>query len=241
MAKVEWEDYWSTYRNIPVKQKEDLFYQVGKTIGGKPITEDTFALIVNTIVHNLELNKKDLVLDLCCGNGLITLELSKQVDRVIGIDFSQHLIESARAHQGADNIMYLFGDIVKVLDNQLTTIKADVIKITMNEALAYFDNDTAFALLKRLKQLCEDTDVKLDMFITGIPSDELKWNFYNTPERKEKYLQNESEGSNGGIGKWWKKEEIETICNKLDLSCEFKNQDPRLSNYRIDAHIRCKK
>ena len=62
--KKNWKAFWQNYRNIAIKSKDDLLYQVGKTIDGKVISEEQFDLDVKEIVDRLELNKKDIVLDL---------------------------------------------------------------------------------------------------------------------------------------------------------------------------------
>jgi methylase of polypeptide subunit release factors len=52
---------------------------VGKTVNGQEIPESQVGLIVENIANVLRLNAKDSVIDLCCGNGLITRQLAPLV------------------------------------------------------------------------------------------------------------------------------------------------------------------
>lgn len=107
----DWKSFWQNYRNIEIKSKDDLLYQVGKTVEGKVIAKEQFDLDVAEIVNLLELNKNDVVLDLCCGNGLLCFGLSEIVNHIIGVDFSETYINNAKTHNSEINIKYFMLDI----------------------------------------------------------------------------------------------------------------------------------
>ena len=71
-----WERYWTTYPKT--LSKKDYMKQVQKVFRGHPIPEWKFKIIVSEICHRLKLEEEDILLDLCCGNGLITKELAKK-------------------------------------------------------------------------------------------------------------------------------------------------------------------
>lgn len=52
------------------------------------------------------------VLDVGCGEGTLTRELSSEVRHVTAIDLDVSTIERARRHNGAENIDYLVGDFL---------------------------------------------------------------------------------------------------------------------------------
>jgi hypothetical protein len=62
----------------------------------------------------------------------------------------------------------------------------------------------------------------------------LKWNFYNTEERKAAYLESIQEGdfSGKGIGYWWKKKEFESLAQQLNLTYVIEDQEKHISTYR---------
>lgn len=89
--KIDLREARNSYRKVDVRSRADLFFQVGKTIGGKKIPETVFDLIVAEINRYLDIGKDDVLYDLCCDNGSVTYELSRHVTRIIGMDFPEHL------------------------------------------------------------------------------------------------------------------------------------------------------
>jgi len=83
------------------------------TIGGQEVDDRQVELRVDSIVKNLRLASQDVLLDLCCGNGLLTKKISKYVSHIYAIDFSEGLISIAKAKNNSDNITYIIGDITK--------------------------------------------------------------------------------------------------------------------------------
>ena len=109
-------------------------------------------------------------------------------------------------------------------------------KYLMNFSLGYFVMED---LEKMLKYIILISAKKFCFLLTETPDDSLKWNFYNTEERKNKYYENiaNDDTSNAGIGKWWNRNEIISICEALNLKCEFYSPDLQLSNYKMDIMI----
>lgn len=67
----------------------------------------------------LNLQSTDRVLDLCCGTGAVTRCLAKAVPQghVVGVDFSEGMLEPARSHppeRGAGMIEYIQSDVLSV-------------------------------------------------------------------------------------------------------------------------------
>ncbi len=228
--KENWEEFWADYRNVPATESDHLFYQVGKTVGGEPISLEIFEYFIRDIISNLKLKQTDALLEMCCGNGLLTQPLASKVKQVYAFDFTQHLIETAQVRCNADNINYKVADAKK---DFLSEFGIEIVpqKILMNDSLGYFDS----AELKQvISKVLQD---ELKVYITGIPSDRLKWNFYNTPERKTRYeeLQMSGQSYNDGMGKWWLDEELYNIADEFDLKLTLSNQPSYISNYRMNA------
>ena len=56
------------------------------------------------------IKKKDKVLDIGCGNGILTFDLSKKAKKVVGIDIQAEKIKEAKKKFNCDNIIYIVGD-----------------------------------------------------------------------------------------------------------------------------------
>ena len=88
------------------------------------------------------------VLDLCCGNGIVTQRTARRAKNVVGVGFSRILLKQAREISSAPNIIYLEGDARKlgsVLDGQ----KFDKAFIIL--AFQYFDVESGRDVLQGIK------------------------------------------------------------------------------------------
>ena len=240
MGKVDWQKFWAGYRKGEIKSEEDLFIEVGKTINEEPMSKAAFDLSVELICRDLELNDRDKLLELCCGNGLMTQRLASGVCEIQAVDFAEHLIAHARRFRSAPNVTYFCAEAasyIAILASERTFIPS---KVLLSDALGYFERDALGEILDTAIRLTEN---KFIFDATGIPCDDLKWNFYNTPERVQRYNQNQelAENANDGIGRWWRREELERLASDRDLSLEIKDQPAELSNFRVDAIFRPRK
>jgi SAM-dependent methyltransferase len=229
----KWFDFWQQYRLVDALNDDDLLYQVGTTVGGKVIAKEKFDAIIDDINRFLQINSNDHILDMCCGNGIITFELSKTAKNVIGIDFSSPLIETAKRFKQNENIRYINLDVTKldILNMNLERFN----KILLYGSLAYFNPSQLRIILNNFTLLNINN---LTFFIGGILDKSRKWGFFNTPKRKIYYLINILLlRKDPGIGRWWSRNEIKKIANECGYKCEFFVERPILhtSHYRIDA------
>lgn len=100
---------------------------------------------VTFIVHNLKPNKKQTILDLCCGHGRHSLELARRKYKVTGLDYSEVLLKRARERAKAENLDINFyqGDArnIKLEKNSFDYV------INMGNSFAYTlkkDDDSKF-------------------------------------------------------------------------------------------------
>lgn len=235
MSDNLWKDFWESYNNIEAEGEDDLYIQVGKTKDQKPISNTVFNDIVDDIVQSLNLEKKDKLLELCCGNGLFTLPLSEKVKFVFAFDFTKKLIDAAKKFKSKNNIEYQVGDAKKDFLSLFSEDVSGVKKFLINDATAYFNPLELDLLLEKIKII---SGGKFTLYLTNIPNDEKKWDFYNTPERKEKYLKyiESDDQFLGGLGRWWTKDEFRAIAEKYDLNLEIKNLENDYS-YRMNVLI----
>ncbi len=236
-----WQEFWDTfllkrYGKEEVQNEDDLFLQVARTVNRKPVTKEVFDLIISQINTDLTLTTNDVLVDFCCGNGLFTYELREKVKQIIGVDFSQNIIDTANKYKTNDNITYCLGSVVDYMTTFKTTWPGThPNKYLMNDSLAYFTNNDLDNILKGIQTVSD----QFTFLTRGVPNEDLKWHYYNTPERKQFYYDLQAKGdlTNDGLGSWWKPGDIHAICDDLKLNCVIRNQELPLSDYRMDIII----
>jgi hypothetical protein len=232
IKEFNWKSFWKEYRNIDCLNEDDLFFQVGKTINGRPISKQMFQDMIEDVVANLTLKPEDTLLEMCCGNGLLTQPLSDFVSYVYAFDFTEHLIDTAIKERFSNKITYTVGDAKADFFSKFD-FHENPNKFLMNDSLGYFTFSELLNIIERIMDRCDN----FSFYITGVPDEDLKWNFYNTEERKTAYLVEVAAGdiTAKGIGYWWRKQEFEAIAQKLNISCWIVNQPENISNYRSNV------
>lgn len=116
---------------------QSLCKQVGKTVDGVEIDDQQLRYITENIIDILHLGHTDVVVDLCCGNGLITRNIAALVKKVIGVDFSEGLIDTAKSESYSGNITYIASDVLLLPQ----IFFGQSIKYYMYEALQHFSTE----------------------------------------------------------------------------------------------------
>jgi len=231
-----WQQFWNNYLGRPPVTTDDLLQQVAKTVNKKPVPMEIIKCMIEMISKQLTLTPADCLLDFCCGNGLLDEHLSAHVGKLVGVDFAQNLIETAQKLKQHPNITYQFGDVISPLESLVgRDIKPN--KYLMVDSLGYFQPAELDTILDNIKKHLAGKPFQF--LLTGIPNYDLKWNYYDTPERAARHLDNEQRTANinDGIGRWWQAAEVMTICSKHGLFLRATNQPHCLSNYRMDVVI----
>ncbi len=229
---MDWHDFWDTF----AKDAGALNFceQVGRTAnGGVPTPDAELDDVVQQVCDGLQLDRADVLLDLCCGNGLLTRRLAERCASVAGVDFSPAMLAVAREHHRADNIRYVQGSVVELPGLRLGGVPFT--KIVMFESLAYFDPDQLAAMLAGIAAVSSPGAIA---YFSGVLDHERIWSFFNSPERRASYEQQKREGREV-MGRWWRRTQIEAAADAVGFSSEFLAQDPTLNtaHYRFDARL----
>lgn len=234
MNATDWRGFWNSYRKKEIDTEEDLFVEVGKTVNGQPLSHAQFLLTIDRISALLRLQPKDKLLELCCGNGLMTRNLAPLVEAIEAVDFSAHLVAHAKERSERGNVRYVCADVLVHLHELRESQRFIPTKILLGDALAYFEPMTLRSMLRQLSSL---TSGHFSFLATNVPCDELKWNFYNTPARRKRYADNslEVENTNDGLGRWWTRDELVHAAGNLPVHARLLDQPPSLSSYRLDV------
>lgn len=218
------------YYSQRVAQSQDLFWQVGKTINGKPVGTEQLNLIIDSIHSALDLNSQDIILDIGCGNGLVTRKLAEQVKNIIGIERNKALFAEALRHKSGLNQHYVNSD---VLSYKAENIVAN--KLYLYEVIQHISHQQIVSFLTHLSSVLVDAGQKI--FIGGVPDEERKWSFYDSPERREGLFRSLTDKGADPIGFWFHREEFYFLAKQLGMTAEIIEQPAALytSHYRFNC------
>ena len=227
----DWRKHWNEVEIDTTHGWEEYLRQVGKTVLGMPVQPHQLDLIVQAIGAELKLDRHDVVVDLGCGNGVVTQRVARRVGRVAGIDVSRRLLSVAQAQHAQPNCSYHFGDLAKLGPLPVP----GVTKAYSYEVLQHLTTDETRAMLQALIDQLGDG---LKLFAGSIPERTKLAKFYDTPGRWARYERREADGTEQ-IGYWWERDELTALCDELGLTCTPCDQATALytSHYRFDATI----
>lgn len=232
---------WQKYRICDIRSERDLLYQVGKTVGGVPITGAQFESAVSSIRDKLSLSEKDVLLDLCCGNGVLTKRLAPFVAHIHAVDFSEPYIANARQFCAAPNITYYASDVMQTQRLALGGAASPITKAQIYDALACFDRASLTRLLREMVEIYPELR---QVLLGGVLFKPLRWRFFNTISRKLRYFfVMKPLGGNYDIGKWWSEAELRCAAREGGFpTLKITPQPPLLhtAHYCVDVLLQCR-
>lgn len=172
-----WKNFWQSHAISAIDGHSQ--YQVLRTLNKKPISDEQFSEILEYVKEKIKLEKKDDVLDLCCGNGLITTFLSSGCKSVTGVDFAEGLT-SIIDLKSFKNISLIVEDIRKVKFQQ-----ESFDKVILYAGLQYLSEKETVFLFENVMNWLRADGLFL---IADIPDRERIWNFFNSQERERVYF-----------------------------------------------------
>lgn len=225
---MDWKAYW----NDKASNSDNPFLQVVRISSTRHVdAEASLSIIISHIIDVLKIKNHDTLLDLCCGNGLLTNQLSSKCKYIYGIDFSSALLKTARKHN-APNVQYIEANALDFT----TKFKEKAEKIMLYFSFQYFDtySQGEKVILEMTKALKPGGVI----LIGDIPDRQHLWEFYNTLPDKLRYYKNKLLEKNE-MGKFWSKAELDKICKDNHLVGTPIKQPESLpySNYRFDYRI----
>ncbi len=228
-------DWKKHFAERPLLYEEtDFFRQVEKTVSRPTdIGRVNSKHKSRTFATLWQITDQDLVLDMCCGNGIITAQIAQGCRHVTGVDYSEPLIRIAKRYNNPGNISYY---CMSVLDPEAQDFpEAPFTKIYMSESLQHFSEDDLPQMLQLIMKVSNASTV---VFFSGIPDIERLWHFYDTEERREEYRRRKNE-SREAIGTWWNRKSISDACRENGFDCEIRSQNELIhtAHYRFDIRL----
>lgn len=95
------------------------------------------------------------VLDVGCGNGNLTFDLSKKAGKVVGVDLNEKYLTEAKKNNQAQNIEYILGDAVSYNFND----KFDV--AVLSNVLEHIENREEF--LKKINSIAQKILIRVPL------------------------------------------------------------------------------
>lgn len=172
-----WKRFWSNHGRKSIGAPAQS--QVLRTLNKLPVADETFDRIVGQIEETLRLGPQEDLLDLCCGNGAITVRLASRCRSALGVDVSQHLLDQVD-RATAPNLALRAEDVAKVHieKNQFS-------RILVYAGIQYFSEDQIVALILSLHTALRPSGLLL---LGDVPDAQRIWSFFDTPERERAYF-----------------------------------------------------
>ena len=225
---MDWRKFW----NEKAQSSSNLNEQVGRVLNNSNAGDvKIISNIVDHIDSYLNINKNDVILDVCCGNALITKMLASKCSKITGIDISEQLIKLAEK-DCPPNLNLIKGDALNLSE----TVNGNFDKILLYFSFQYFDTfDKGKKVISEMNKLLKPGGT---IFLGDVTDYSKRWKFYKTTSQKISHIIKRILNKNN-MGKFWKKDELDRICNEFSLNGKYLNQPQHLPYawYRFDYLI----
>lgn len=222
---MNWKTFWNT---SPQVSDPDLCRQVGRTYRRVPYSDRQLDAVTTRVLALLEPRPGARLLDLACGNGLITSRLRPRFESVVATDFSRPLIDTARGRFAASNISFDVGDAI-----DLDGVNGQFDCVHLGAALQHLDQRQAGRMLRRLHDV-----VRPDgrVVLSDVADGDRVWSFYRGIGGRIRYAAGILT-SRPVIGTWWTPAALEHVAAEAGWTCSIQYQDQDLPNhfFRYDA------
>jgi cyclopropane fatty-acyl-phospholipid synthase-like methyltransferase len=218
-----WVDFWKNYTTDVLEKDEQS--QVLRTFDKKPITDELWGFTLNKIDEVFNVNEGDNVLDLCCGNGLLSKHYNNKGAKVTAVDVSSALLDNISK---IDGITAINSDI-RSLNFENNSFE----KVILYAGIQYLNDKESIELIQNIYNWLKPNGC---LFIGDVPDVKKRWDFYNTEERQAVYFNNQLEGK-AIVGHWFEKDWFDKLTNFIGFNEGiYHAQDDKLiySIFRFD-------
>lgn len=220
--KWDYQEYPKTLR------RDDFWGQVRRTILGREISEDEVHCIVEQIRSMLELRSSDVLVDLGCGNGALSVRLFDGCAGYTGVDLSSYLIEIAREFfERSPTHVFVVGDLLSyVLE---TADPGQFTKAMSYATIQYLELDAVETLFTTVRE--RFTSVTR-LLVGNVPDRDRAGLFFGDRSGEVDLDQPASQ-----IGRWWSASELAQMAQRCGWACSVARMPENVFNakYRFDA------
>ena len=222
-------DYWKSFWLSQAKDSinTDPQLQVLRTLNKQPVSPQAFADIVDSIVAMLKPEVGNNLLDLCCGNGVITQELCNRFIAVTAVDLSKEFV--AQISNGSAGMITAIAADARNIEFPENSFD----RILLYAGLQYFSESETIKLFICLKRWIRRGGL---VVIGDIPDATRKWNFFNSQERESDYFEALKAG-NPIVGNWFEPSWLEKLSHYAGFMSVVTHCQPTsfpYQHYRFD-------
>lgn len=226
-------DYWKSFwlSHSKENQNTEPQAQVLRTLNKQPVEPAVFAAIVDSIITALAPGPQMDMLDLCCGNGVITRALIGKFRTVTAVDISKEFV-SQLGGGTAGGVTALVAD-ARVVEFPEKSFD----RILLYAGIQYFSESETVDLFMRLRRWIRDGGV---VMIGDIPDATRRWNFFNTPERERAYFETLRAGK-PLVGNWFEPGWLEKLAHHAGFVSATVHPQPHTfpyQHYRFDLALK---
>lgn len=222
---MNWQSFWDN----KAYQHENPHVQVARVQKGTTSNQAEIEKIARYIQKQLDIQPDEHVLDLCCGNGILSHELAQYCGQLTGVDFSQPHLDIAQKNFPAKNLTYLQGDATQLEAMPIGPFD----KINLYFSFQYFDTydigqKVVFEMGKKLNPGGK-------IFIGDVPDAAKISVFYPSWIQRIRYKFARLRGRDQ-MGRFWKEKEMKQMAEKAGLNIRKLSQpsDFLYQHYRVD-------
>jgi SAM-dependent methyltransferase len=210
--------------------RDNLWGQVRRTVGGKPVSPSDIAAIVSKIDEALSLERHDVLIDFACGNGALASHLFSRVGGYLGSDISPYLIGIAK-ERFADARNGINFRVSGAADHVLSESDPDhFTKALCYGSFAYLSDDEAWCLLdgvyRRFPRISR-------LFVGNLPDRDRACSFYGEQMPSAAEMADPS----SRIGIWRSRSDITYLAEQAGWSVSLSTMPTPFfaAHYRFDA------
>lgn len=219
---MNWNQFWNQQAQINNNLK-----QVGRVSAGVDHSSQILQRIVSDIQQKLALNSADELLDLCCGNGILSKMLADKCMGVTGVDFSEKLLDIASKINSDVDCKYVLSDI------RTLELNTQFDKILLYFSFQYVESN--MDANKVLQQIFKHLKPGGKALIGDIPDKQRFSSYYIDSKSRIRYYLNKLIKKNN-MGRFWYPDYLKKLAENNGFQAQILSQDPGLPNshYRFD-------
>jgi cyclopropane fatty-acyl-phospholipid synthase-like methyltransferase len=225
----------SDYKEYPkTLARNDFWGQVRRSQFGKRISETEIQTMVEAIRQGLALQQSDIVLDLACGNGALSVRLFSDCAGWLGVDFSAYLIEIAQ--ENFERLPDYTFETAEVCEYARSAANPERFTCGLcYGSFSYLPVRSARELLQTLHRRFTGLD---RLFLGNLPDKDRASLFYAA----DKDYAAEIAEHTAQIGIWWSEAELRDLAEDCGWTARLSRMPPHVFNakYRFDAILRRK-
>ena len=219
-------NYWINFWNhSTILKNEDLQCQIGRTINKRPISSDLWLKTVDHIKELTKLDKWDEIIDICSGNGLLSIPFAQKCKNVTAVDISEKLLNRIDLSV-YPNIRTIVADV-----RTLQFKKNSFSKAVLYFALQHFTERETILLFQSVYNWLKPDGL---FYVGDIPDSEKIFVYFNSKERQTAYF-NSVLSMKPVLGSWFSKKFLENLAQYVGFKKYIIFNQP---DYQINSHYR---